>query len=91
MPFSLVDSESNHGVTLCVHSSFQDQDALLTGRSLSLLQANTTDYRTLGFYYFNWGRSKAVRSLSPTQALTICLNVLIINPFLQEEDTTNPH
>ena len=30
--FQLADSESAHAVTLCVHSSFQDQDALLTGR-----------------------------------------------------------
>lgn len=32
--FHLADSESIHAVTLCVHSSFQDQDALLTGRYL---------------------------------------------------------
>lgn len=32
--FQLADSESIHAVTLRVHSSFPDQDALLTGRYL---------------------------------------------------------
>lgn len=32
--FQLADSESIHAVTLRVHSSLPDQDALLTGRYL---------------------------------------------------------
>lgn len=96
--FQLAESESVHALTLCVHSSFQAQDASLTGRyllqQLFLTHPFSGQHHRLqdsGIYYFNWGRSEAVRSLPLMQVLTTGLIFLIINPFLQEKDTTNPH